>query len=65
MFLCNQDEDKAKAESASSEVVEDQGKLEIKSNREKSLLPDNPPMMVPCNSNSIGRTSINSASGLR
>ncbi|EEB13937.1 WD repeat domain-containing protein, putative [Pediculus humanus corporis] len=54
-----QDEDKAKAE----EVVDDDRPKEIK-NKDKFPITNNLPLMIPCNTNSIGRTSINSASGL-
>ncbi|KAL0275096.1 UNVERIFIED_CONTAM: hypothetical protein PYX00_003062 [Menopon gallinae] len=59
-----QDEDKAKAEAPEDLETTEKVKSEDKSSKDKTHFGANNALNVPCNSNSIGRTSINSASGL-
>lgn len=60
-----QDEDTAKAYGSHPNELEEKPRLETRAFKEKGLVSNNTPLVVPCTSNSIGRTSINSASGLR
>ncbi|KAK6617035.1 hypothetical protein RUM44_005392 [Polyplax serrata] len=59
-----QDEDTAKAYGSHPNELEEKPRLETRAFKEKGLVSNNTPLVVPCTSNSIGRTSINSASGL-